>query len=387
MTDILKMWSDIITNNLLFLPCYIKRVIPLSPAQTLTSKSFIPPTCIVSKYSSPCWTTDVQVLFRAIELYFAPEYRGKYFSKRKSVQEDIIFCVLLSSVLASNRVLKVIRNFWVLRHTNLLGVRPINILGVRPINLLGIRHRNLLGERHIILLGVRYINLLGVRHINQQLLNIPSGSSNLGIPSSVSAIVKASSRFSRLDLPFTLSKSTSSGRIAWMTEWKATPLLQLRPKSFTSIPVCLHVKKDKIMSHSKEMIGVFLKASRRVQSFPARNEVQLALSLNQFWAHLNRTIFLDSKKIRCRNSGSIRKVFYIKIFSNWDIQFKAHFKRKSILRKLSGQIFRKRKIRKTLKMIIIHHYIFFGKIPNTSLMIMMSKLCYTHTGYNGHNRW
>lgn len=56
------------------------------------------------------------------------------------------------------------------------------------------------------------------------------------MPSSFSAKVKASSRFSRLLLLFTSSMSTRSGRIAYITEWKATPLRQLRPKSFTSIP-------------------------------------------------------------------------------------------------------------------------------------------------------
>jgi hypothetical protein len=75
----------------------------------------------------------------------------------------------------------------------------------------------------------------------EQLLDLPSGSSSLGMPRCVSAIMKASSRFSLFDLIFTLSKSTSSGRIAWMTEWKATPLRQLCPKSFTSIPICLGV--------------------------------------------------------------------------------------------------------------------------------------------------
>lgn len=72
---------------------------------------------------------------------------------------------------------------------------------------------------------------------------LPSGSRSLGIPNSDSAMLKASSRFSLLDLPFTLSKSTSSGRIAWITEWKATPLLQLRPKSLTSTPACLNQKQ------------------------------------------------------------------------------------------------------------------------------------------------
>lgn len=131
-----------------------------------------------------------------------PKIVENFFPKKLGAGRYYYF-LLVSSFLASNRVSEVICNFW---------VENIQTYWVET-------------------------------YKSWQLLNIPSGSSSLGIPSSVSAIVKASSRFSRLDLPFSFSKSTNSGRMAWMTEWKATPLLQLRPKSLTSIPVCLSVIK------------------------------------------------------------------------------------------------------------------------------------------------
>lgn len=71
------------------------------------------------------------------------------------------------------------------------------------------------------------------------LVVLPSGSSSCGMPSSVSANVKASCRFSRLALFRTRSMSTRLGRRAKMTVKKATPVRQLEPKSFTSMPNCL----------------------------------------------------------------------------------------------------------------------------------------------------
>lgn len=72
---------------------------------------------------------------------------------------------------------------------------------------------------------------LAVRAV--ELMDSPSGSSSLGILSSLSAMRKASSRFCLLLLVLALDRSTRSGRRAYRMARKTTPLLQLALKSFT----------------------------------------------------------------------------------------------------------------------------------------------------------
>ena len=68
---------------------------------------------------------------------------------------------------------------------------------------------------------------------------LPSGSMSLGMPRCVSAVANAFARFVVLVLVESEAMSMSSGRIVWIMALKACPFLQLRPKSFTSIPYFL----------------------------------------------------------------------------------------------------------------------------------------------------
>lgn len=142
-----------------------------------------------------------------------------------------------------------------------------------------------------------------------RLFEIPSGSSSLGIPSWTSAMANASSRFSRLDRPRTLSMSTSSGRIAWMTEWKATPLLQLRPKSFTSKPGCLYVEKNTKSCHMLTLRKLCLMLHAKPTAF-----------YQQRRASYIKSVFKQENKTQCSKITNLVLVFPIQIldFSVFD---------------------------------------------------------------------
>ena len=72
------------------------------------------------------------------------------------------------------------------------------------------------------------------------------------MPSLVSANEKASLRLSRLGRRWMRSRSTRLGRRAWITAKNAIPVRQLGPKSFTSMPRCLH---SETVSGRPETVG------------------------------------------------------------------------------------------------------------------------------------
>ena len=81
--------------------------------------------------------------------------------------------------------------------------------------------------------------------------HLPSGSMSLGMPRCVSAVANAFARFVVLVFIESEAMSMSSGRIVWIIALKACPFLQLRPKSFTSIPYFLRTNDYFVYIHNK----------------------------------------------------------------------------------------------------------------------------------------